>query len=55
MLEYRTRWGDAIGATSIRMVFIVDAIILTGLALLVSRLMLVAPMPATSAPPNEEI
>lgn len=44
-----------LGATSIRMVFIVDAIILTGLALSVSRLMMVAPMPATAAPPNEEI
>lgn len=44
-----------LGATSIRMVFIVDAIILTGLALSVSRLMMVAPMPATAAPPHEEI
>jgi DHA1 family multidrug resistance protein-like MFS transporter len=44
-----------LGATSIRMVFIVDAILLTGLALLVSRLMMVPPMPATAAPPPEEI
>lgn len=44
-----------LGATSIRMVFIVDGIILTALALMVSRLMILAPMTTTSAPPNEEI
>jgi MFS transporter, DHA1 family, multidrug resistance protein len=44
-----------LGATSIRMVFIVDGIILTALALLVSRLMIVAPAYPTATPPHEEI
>jgi DHA1 family multidrug resistance protein-like MFS transporter len=44
-----------LGATSIRMVFIVDGIILAALALMVSRLMILAPTQTTSAPPNEEI
>jgi DHA1 family multidrug resistance protein-like MFS transporter len=44
-----------LGATSIRMVFVVDAVILVALALMVSRLMILAPTQTTSAPPNEEI
>jgi hypothetical protein len=36
-------------------VFLVDAVILAALALLVSRLMITAPVEKTSAPPNEEI
>jgi DHA1 family multidrug resistance protein-like MFS transporter len=44
-----------LGATSIRMVFVVDAVILVAPALMVSRLMILAPTQTTSAPPNEEI
>jgi DHA1 family multidrug resistance protein-like MFS transporter len=44
-----------LGATSIKAVFVVDAVILAALALLVSRLMITAPVEKTSAPPNEEI
>jgi DHA1 family multidrug resistance protein-like MFS transporter len=44
-----------LGATSIRAVFVVDAVILVALAVMVSRLMILAPVEKTSAPPNEEI
>ena len=44
-----------LGATGIRAVFVVDALMLGGLAILVSRLMITAPVPVTAAPPNDEI
>ena len=44
-----------LGATSIRAVFVVDAVILAALAVMVSRLMILAQVEKTSAPPNEEI
>ncbi len=44
-----------LGATSIRAVFFVDALLLTGLAVLVSRLMITTPLPATESLPTEEI
>jgi MFS family permease len=44
-----------LGATSIRAVFFVDALLLTGLAVLVSRLMIATPLPATESLPTEEI
>jgi MFS family permease len=44
-----------LAATSIRAVFLMDALILVALALMVSRLMITAPMPATASPPTEEI
>jgi DHA1 family multidrug resistance protein-like MFS transporter len=44
-----------LGATSIRAVFLMDALVLVVLGLMVSRLMITSPMPATSSPPTEEI
>jgi DHA1 family multidrug resistance protein-like MFS transporter len=44
-----------LGATSIRAVFLADAVILATLALVVSRLMITAPAPRTESPPTEEI
>ena len=44
-----------LGATSISAVFVVDALMLGALALMVSRLMITAPVPVASAPPPEEI
>jgi DHA1 family multidrug resistance protein-like MFS transporter len=44
-----------LGATSIRAVFLVDALILTGLAILVSRLMMPESLPVTESLPTEEI
>ena len=44
-----------LGATSIRAVFIVDAVILGALAIVVKRLMIAAPLPKASAPAPEEI
>jgi MFS family permease len=44
-----------LGATSIRAVFLVDALILGTLALVVSRLMITAPAPRTESLPTEEI
>ncbi|CAN5867658.1 hypothetical protein BH24ACI5_BH24ACI5_08320 [soil metagenome] len=44
-----------LGATSIRAVFLMDALMLGGLAILVSRLMITSPIPLTAAPPTEEI
>ena len=47
--------NGVLGATSITAVFAVDALILGALALMVSRLMIVAATEKTSAPPTEEI
>ncbi|MBA2301827.1 MAG: MFS transporter [Acidobacteria bacterium] len=44
-----------LAATSIRAVFLMDALILGALALMVSRLMITAPMPAATSPPTEEL
>jgi len=44
-----------LGATSIRAVFVLDAIGLATLAVMVSRLMIVAPMVSATAPATEEI
>jgi MFS family permease len=44
-----------LAATSIRAVFVVDAVILGALALTVTRLMISSGVPATQAPPSEEI
>jgi MFS family permease len=44
-----------LAATSIKAVFLMDALILAALAMVVSRLMITAPLPATSSPPTEEI
>ncbi len=44
-----------LGATSIRAVFLVDALILGTLALVVSRLMIMAPAPRPESLPTEEI
>ena len=44
-----------LGATSIRAVFLMDALMLAGLAVLVSRLMITSAAPLTAAPPSEEI
>ena len=44
-----------LGATSIRAVFLLDAVGLIGLALLVSRLMIGAPPQEMTAPATEEI
>jgi MFS family permease len=44
-----------LAATSIKAVFVMDALILAALALVVSRLMITAPLPATSSPPTEEL
>ena len=44
-----------LGATSIRAVFLVDAVMLGGLAIMVSRLMITSPVPVASAPPTEEV
>ena len=43
------------GATSIEAVFLMDAVLLGGLAILVFRLMITSPVPVTAAPPTEEI
>jgi DHA1 family multidrug resistance protein-like MFS transporter len=48
-------FNGLLGATSIRAVFLVDALILTALALVVKRLMITAPLPAASTPATEEI
>ena len=47
--------SGVLGATSIRAVFLMDAVLLGGLAVLVSRLMITSPVPMTSAPPTEEV
>ncbi|HJR58994.1 MAG TPA: MFS transporter [Vicinamibacterales bacterium] len=44
-----------LAVTSIEAVFLMDALILTTLALMVSRLMIISPLPAASSPPTEEI
>lgn len=44
-----------LGATSIRAVFILDAVVLGALALLVTRLMIAGPLRTTSSPATEEI
>ena len=44
-----------LGATSIRAVFILDAVILGALAIVVKRLMIASPLPKASAPAPEEI
>ena len=44
-----------LGATSIRAVFLVDALILGALAIVVSRLMITAPLRPTESLPTEEI
>jgi DHA1 family multidrug resistance protein-like MFS transporter len=44
-----------LGATSIRAVFVVDALMLAGLAILVSRLMITSRVPIATAPPTEEV
>ncbi len=44
-----------LAATSIGAVFLMDALILAALALMVSRLMITAPLPRTTSPPTEEI
>jgi MFS transporter, DHA1 family, multidrug resistance protein len=44
-----------LGSTSIRAVFVVDALVLAALAVLVSRLMITAPLPVTESLPTEEI
>ena len=44
-----------LGATSIRAVFLVDAVLLGGLAIMVSRLMITSPVPVAAAPPTEEV
>lgn len=44
-----------LGATSIRAVFVVDALILGALALMVSRLMITGPMMRTESLPTEEL
>jgi hypothetical protein len=44
-----------LAATSIRAVFLVDTIGLLALAAVVSRLMIVTPLPPASAPATEEI
>jgi hypothetical protein len=44
-----------LGATSIRGVFIVDVLLLAALAMMVSRLMITAPIEATESLPAEEI
>jgi MFS transporter, DHA1 family, multidrug resistance protein len=44
-----------LGATSIRAVFVLDAVGLATLAMMVSRLMIVAPMVSATAPATEEI
>jgi MFS family permease len=44
-----------LGATSLRAVFLMDALMLAALALLVSRLMITSAVPLTAAPPTEEI
>ncbi|HVL69228.1 MAG TPA: MFS transporter [Vicinamibacterales bacterium] len=44
-----------LATTSIRAVFVVDAIILAALALMVSRLMITAPLTPATSPPTEEI
>jgi MFS transporter, DHA1 family, multidrug resistance protein len=44
-----------LGATSIRAVFVVDVLLLSALAVLVSRLMITTPLPAAEGLPTEEI
>ena len=44
-----------LGSTSLRAVFVVDACLLVMLAVLVSRLMITAPLPVTESLPTEEI
>lgn len=44
-----------LGATRIEAVFLVDALLLGGLAVVVSRLMITSPVPLTASPPTEEI
>lgn len=44
-----------LGATSIRAVFVLDTVALVALAVMVSRLMIVAPLATTAAPATEEI
>jgi DHA1 family multidrug resistance protein-like MFS transporter len=44
-----------LGATSIRAVFVLDVVLLVALAMFVSRLMISAPLPETTAPVTEEI
>ena len=44
-----------LAATSIRSVFLMDALILVSLALMVSRLMITSPLPPAQSPPTEEI
>jgi DHA1 family multidrug resistance protein-like MFS transporter len=44
-----------LGSTSIRAVFVVDALLLAALAVLVSRLMITAALPVTESLPTEEI
>jgi MFS family permease len=44
-----------LGATSIRAVFVLDAVVLVALAALVSRVMIVAPLAEATAPATEEM
>ena len=44
-----------LGATSIRAVFLLDAVMLGALAIMVSRLMITSPVPVAYAPPTEEV
>jgi hypothetical protein len=44
-----------LGATSIRAVFVLDLIALVVLAVVVSRLMIAAPLPETMSPATEEL
>jgi MFS transporter, DHA1 family, multidrug resistance protein len=44
-----------LGATSIRAVFVLDAVLLAALAVLVSRVMISGTLPAPTSPPPEEI
>ena len=44
-----------LGASSIRAVFLADALLLCAVALLVSRLMITAPLPVTESLPTEEL
>jgi MFS family permease len=48
-------FNGLVGAASIRAVFVVDAIILTALAVIVKRLMITVPLPSAATPPAEEI
>lgn len=44
-----------LASASIRAVFLVDAVLLGALAIMVSRLMITAPIPGTTSPPQEEL